>query len=322
MEPNFLIEVENLTKYYGNFLALDNLSFKVRSGEVVGFLGPNGAGKTTAMRIMTGFFPPTEGRAVIAGRDVFTHPQEVKRNVGYLPEAPPLYPELRVTDYLAFVAGLRLIPKEQRPKRIEEVMEKCGLEEKQKAYIGTLSKGYRQRVGLAQAIIHDPPILILDEPTSALDPRQVVEIRNLIRSLAGEHTIVLSTHILTEVSQVCERVLILNRGKLIAEDTPENLSRELAEAKRFYLELEAPLEAVMDELGKIQGIVRIEDQSSKDGVVRLLIYVEPQEEIRRELINRVAQNNWLLKELRPDDLTLEEIFLRIVQEEEQSLVTD
>jgi len=222
-----LIKVENLTKYYADFLAVENLSFEVPEGCILGFLGPNGAGKTTTMRILTGFMPPTSGKVSIGGFDVFTHPIEVKRQIGYMPELPPLYPEMKVDSYLHFVAKIKGVSRSQRKKRVEEVIAKCGLEEKRRSLIRSLSKGYRQRTGLAQAMVHDPPILILDEPTIGLDPRQIIEIRGLIKSLGKNRTVILSTHILPEVTMTCDRVLIIHRGKKVAHDTIENLTQSM-----------------------------------------------------------------------------------------------
>ncbi len=219
-----MISVEGLTKRYGDFTAVDDLSFRVEKGEVVGFLGPNGAGKTTTMRILTGYMPATEGTTSVSGFDVFDHPMEVKKRIGYLPEHPPVYTDMSVEGYLSFVARIKGVPRSQRGEALDRALSRCGLSQVRRAIIGKLSKGYRQRVGLAQAMIHDPEVLILDEPTIGLDPKQIIEIRELIKVLAGDHTIILSTHILTEVAMVCQRVLILDRGRIAADDTLENLT--------------------------------------------------------------------------------------------------
>jgi ABC-2 type transport system ATP-binding protein len=222
-----VIEVEHLTKRYGTVTAVDDISFRVNKGEILGFLGPNGAGKTTTMRVLTGYMPATNGRAVVAGYDVFDHPIEAKRRTGYLPETPPLYPEMTVREYLDFVAKIKGVTPKDRQSRLKSVMERTWIADMAGRECGKLSKGYRQRVGLAQALIHNPEVLILDEPTAGLDPKQIIETRRLIKELAGDHTIILSTHILPEVSQTCQRVVIINKGKVVAIDTPDNLTQRL-----------------------------------------------------------------------------------------------
>lgn len=311
-----MIEVSNLTKRYGSTLALDNISFSVRRGEILGLLGPNGAGKTTTMRIIVGFLPPTEGRVVVGGYDVLAEPERVKRIVGYLPESPPLYPELRVWDYLEFVASIRGLRGAARRRKLEEALERCGLEEKRQSWIGSLSKGYRQRVGLAQAIVHDPEVLMLDEPTAGLDPRQIIEVRNLIKGLAGNHTVVLSTHILPEVSAICQRVIIINRGRLAAVDTPGGLSARLSRTRRLYVEIEGPAESVGSAIRSIDGIVSVEPERASSGCA---FYVEAMDDLdfRRRLVQLVASNGWLLYELRPLGMSLEQIFVQLVAEEKK-----
>src|ERR1700691_5091632 len=232
-----MIKVEGLTKRYARNIAVDNISFEVEKGQIVGFLGPNGAGKTTTMRVLTCFMPPTSGTATVAGFDVQQNPMEVKRRIGYLPETPPLYPDMEVVEYLDFVGRIKGIPSASLAKRIEEVTEKCAIGDVRKKLIGKLSKGYRQRVGLAQAIIHNPDVLILDEPTSGLDPHQIIETRDLIKGLAGDHTIILSTHILPEVEQICEQVIIIARGKVVAKDTVTTLTSRLRGAETVSLEV-------------------------------------------------------------------------------------
>jgi ABC-2 type transport system ATP-binding protein len=222
-----VIEVQHLTKRYGPVTAVDDVSFSVQRGEILGFLGPNGAGKTTTMRVLTGYMPPTDGKAVVAGYDVFEQPIEAKRRTGYLPETPPLYPDMTVRDYLSFVSRIKGVPRAERTARVNEMMEKTRIADVANRHCGKLSKGYRQRVGLAQALMHNPDVLILDEPTAGLDPKQIIETRQLIKALAGDHTIILSTHILPEVSQTCQRVVIINRGKVVAVDTPDNLTSRL-----------------------------------------------------------------------------------------------
>src|SRR4051794_3277067 len=249
-----MIEVMNLSKRYGRHTAVDGVSFRVNKGEILGFLGPNGAGKTTTMRILTCYLPPTEGTAKVAGFDVFEEPLEVKRRVGYLPETPPLYPDMEVSEFLDFCAKVRGVPRDRRAARIADSIEKCRVGEVRHTLIGKHSKGFRQRVGLAQAILHNPDVLILDEPTAGLDPKQIIETRELIKGLGGEHTIVLSTHILPEVSMTCGRVVIINKGRVVAEDTPENLTHRLQGAATVRLEVrgeEAGLDAT---LGTIVGV--------------------------------------------------------------------
>ncbi len=234
-----MIEVQHLTKQYGRVTAVNDISFRVERGEILGFLGPNGAGKTTTMRILTGYMPATDGKAVVAGFDVFDQPIEAKRRTGYLPETPPLYPDMTVKEYLDFVAKIKGVPPDGRRDRIRQVMERVRIAEMADRMCSKLSKGYRQRVGLAQAIIHNPDVLILDEPTAGLDPKQIIETRNLIKELAGDHTIVLSTHILPEVSQTCERVVIINKGRVVAEDTPQNLTARLRGSETLYVQVDA-----------------------------------------------------------------------------------
>ena len=236
-----MIDVQNLTKYYGDFCAVDNLSFRVPEGSILGFLGPNGAGKTSTMRILSGFMPASSGKALLSGYDVFTDPMEVKKRIGYMPELPPLYSDMRVESYLHFVGKIKGMERRKRRERVEEVIDRCGLAEKRTSLISSLSKGYKQRVGLAQAMVHDPAILILDEPTIGLDPRQIIEIRNLIKSLGKNRTVILSTHILPEVTMTCDRVLIIHRGKKVAEDTLENLTKSM-NLEEAFLKLVAEVE--------------------------------------------------------------------------------
>src|SRR5262245_4339985 len=255
-----MIEVENLTKRYGRTTAVDHVSFRVQKGEILGFLGPNGAGKTTTMRVLTCYLPPTEGAARVAGYDVFEQPLEVKRRVGYLPEAPPLYPDMEVLEYLDFCAKLKGVPKASRRARIDDAIEKTRLGEVRRKQTGRLSKGYRQRVGLAQAILHNPDVLILDEPTAGLDPKQIIETRELIKGLGGEHTVVLSTHILPEVSMTCGRVVIINRGKVVAEDTPENLTQRLRGSSALKVDVRGDARAAEAALGAVPGVLTVRQQ--------------------------------------------------------------
>jgi gliding motility-associated transport system ATP-binding protein len=311
-----MIEVDHLTKRYGPVTAVDDVSFRVEKGEILGFLGPNGAGKTTTMRVLTGYMPPTEGRAVVAGYDVFTHPIEAKQRIGYLPETPPLYPEMTVREYLGFVARIKLgkASKADRAMRVDHAMKKVHVDDMADRHCGKLSKGYRQRVGLAQALIHDPEVLILDEPTAGLDPKQIIETRDLIRSLAGNHTIVLSTHILPEVAHTCQRVVIINKGRVVAVDSPENLTHQLKGAATLYVQVEADGEAA-DTLGAIPGVTKVSVADSHERFVGYEIESEPNRDVRRDVARTVVDKGWGLLELRPMRMSLEEIFLQLTTEE-------
>jgi len=266
-----LIEVEHLTKYFGSIKAVDDISFTVNTGEIVGFLGPNGAGKTTTMRILAGFLPPTSGTTRVAGIDVLHQSLRVRRKVGYFPERVPLYPDMKVMSFLDFAAEVKGVPRRERKKKVEEKMDMCGVTPMSKKLIGHLSKGYRQRVCLAQALINDPEILVLDEPTIGLDPEQITDIRNLIRNLRGKRTIMLSTHILPEVSMTCDRVIIIDRGKLVVEDTPENLNNRLRTSNRIMVKVEGPAAEVEKKLASLPDIIKVtaQEQESRE-VVKLL----------------------------------------------------
>lgn len=317
-----MIKVEGLTKRYGRTVAVDEISFEVHKGQIVGFLGPNGAGKTTTMRVLTCYLPPTSGTAQIAGFDVLEQPLEVKRRIGYLPEAPPLYPEMGVREYLTFVGRLKGIPSRELKRRVEEVCDRCAIGDYRDKLISKLSRGYRQRVGLAQAIIHNPEVLILDEPTAGLDPKQIIDTRELIKGLAGEHTIILSTHILSEVEQTCQHVIIINKGKLAAPpDTVENLTRRLRGAESVAVEIE-PRDGVPDtasaqrRLEQVAGVSRVLPRDGRDG--RLLFEVESLQgrQVRSELARAVVEAGWSLTELRPLALSLEKIFLELTASEQ------
>jgi ABC-2 type transport system ATP-binding protein len=321
-----MIEVQHLTKRFGRITAVDDVSFRVERGEILGFLGPNGAGKTTTMRILTGFMPATEGRAVVAGYDVFDQPIEAKRRTGYLPELPPLYPEMTVREYLNFVARIKRVPSKERKARVDGIMQKTRIDDVGARHCGKLSKGYRQRVGLAQALIHNPEVLILDEPTAGLDPKQIIETRELIKSLAGDHTIVLSTHILPEVSQTCQRVIIINRGRVVAVDTPENLTARLRGVETMYVQLDAssggqppggerPPDAASRVLEQVPGVTRVSLADQRDGVAGYEVESERGHDVRRELARTVVGRGWGLLELRPMRMSLEEIFLHLTTEE-------
>ncbi len=305
-----MIEVENLTKRYGRATAVDGISFKVQRGEVLGFLGPNGAGKTTTMRILTCYLPPTEGRAFVAGYDVFADPMEVKRRVGYIPETPPLYPDMDVQSFLEFCAKIKGIAKGERKARIDEALEKTRTADVRKKLIGRLSKGYRQRVGLAQAILANPDVLILDEPTAGLDPKQIIETRELIKKLGGSHTVILSTHILPEVEMTCGRVVIINKGRVVAEDTPHNLTHRLKGASSLRLEVRGNAAAVAEAVRQVPGVAAVGAQEHGEAVT-LLVDAEAGRDLRAELSRCVVQKGFDLLALQQVGMSLEEIFLHL-----------
>jgi ABC-2 type transport system ATP-binding protein len=316
-----MIEVERLTKHYGPVTAIRDVSFRVAPGEIVGFLGPNGAGKSTTMRILACFMPASSGLARVAGYDVFRHSMEVRRRIGYLPENVPLYADLRVAPYLHFVAEVKGVPRGERRRRVADVMERCRITEVQNRLIGGLSKGYRQRVGLAQAIVSDPEVLILDEPTIGLDPKQITEIRALIRSLAGRHTVILSTHILPEVSMVCGGVIIINKGSIVAQGGIDTLVERFFPTSRVEVELVAPPAAVRERVGAIPGVLGVESLgveslAAANGSGRYLVESARDRDVRREIFQLAAQQRWDLLELRRVGATLEEVFIRIVAGEE------
>lgn len=311
-----MIKVEGLTKRYARKVAVDNISFEVEKGQIVGFLGPNGAGKTTTMRVLTCFLPPTIGSVQVAGFDVLKQPMEVKRRIGYLPETPPVYPEMEVHEYLEFVGRIKGVPSADLAKRVQEVSEKCAVADVSKTLIGKLSKGYRQRVGLAQAIIHNPAVLILDEPTAGLDPHQIIETRDLIKGLAGDHTIILSTHILPEVEQTCERVIIIAKGKLVAMDTVENLTSRLRGAETVSVEV-LPREGQLDpqqvqqRLEQVPGVSRVLPKGARDGRIQYTVESLEGRHVRPGLARAVVEAGWNLNELHAVALSLEEIFLEL-----------
>ena len=318
-----MIEVENLTKNYGTLEALKGVSFRIDKGEVVGFLGPNGAGKTTTMRILTCFMPATSGQATVAGYDVFKESLGVRRHIGYLPENVPLYSEMTVTGYLKYISKIKGIPRNKRAERLEVVLESCGLTERRNQIVGQLSKGYRQRVGLAQALIHEPDVIILDEPTAGLDPHQIIEIRELIKALGSEHTIILSTHILPEASMTCERLLIINEGqitgdvrlaegRIVSIDTGDAEATEFGDTRTLYLEVAGPAEAVETALAQIPNVSYIERQDLDQSINPIFhLNYGLESDIRPEIASTIVQNGWNLLEMRPVQMTLEEIFLRL-----------
>jgi len=310
-----VIEVQNLTKRYGPFTAVDDVSFRVERGEILGFLGPNGAGKTTTMRILTGYMPATDGKAVVAGFDVFDQPIEAKRRTGYLPETPPLYPDMTVGEYLGFVARIKGVPSGERRERIATVMDRTRISDMAGRLCSRLSKGYKQRVGLAQALIHNPDVLILDEPTAGLDPKQIIETRELIKELAGDHTIVLSTHILPEVSQTCQRVVIINKGKVVAVDTPDGLTARLRGAETMYVQVDAGGVDASAAFAAIPGVTRVAETERGETLTAYEVETERGHDVRRELARVVVGQGWGLLELRPMRMSLEDIFLSLTTEE-------
>jgi ABC-2 type transport system ATP-binding protein len=310
-----VIEVQHLTKRYGRVTAVDDISFRVERGEILGFLGPNGAGKTTTMRILTGYMPATEGKAIVAGFDVFEQPIEAKRRTGYLPETPPLYPDMSVVEYLEFVAKIKGVPSSGLRERVRHAMDRTRIADMANRQCAKLSKGYRQRVGLAQALIHNPDVLILDEPTAGLDPKQIIETRQLIKDLAGDHTVVLSTHILPEVSQTCQRVVIINKGRVVAVDTPDNLTARLRGNETMYLQIDANGAEAGPTLVNVPGVTKVMQADKREGIVGYEIDSESGRDVRRELAKTVVGNGWGLLELRPMRMSLEEIFLSLTTDE-------
>ncbi len=310
-----VIDVENLTKYYGSRAAITDISFEVHTGEILGFLGPNGAGKSTTMRILAGFMPPSSGTAKIAGYDVLTQSLEARRNIGYLPENVPLYTDITVASYLDFMARLRGVSGKRRAARVAEVMDVCHVRDVADKLIGKLSKGYRQRVGLAQALVHDPKVLILDEPTVGLDPKQIIETRQTIKRLGGDHTVILSTHILPEVSMTCNRVVIINNGKVAAVDTPENLTHRLSGSEKIELEIRGTKSLVVNCLREVEGVVSVE-ALERDGKQYYVVECRSGADIRAQLAAAVARNGFDLLQLNSVGMSLEEIFLKLTTKEE------
>lgn len=312
-----MIEVRHLTKHYGQHAAVSDVSFTAKRGEILGFLGPNGAGKTTTMRMLTCFLPPTAGEATVAGYSILDDPMAVRQRIGYLPENVPLYTDMSVTDYLVFVATLKGMARSGRTGRVDRVMEECGIEHVRQRTIGKLSKGYRQRVGLAQALINDPEVLILDEPTVGLDPQQIIEIRDLIRGLAGERTIILSTHILPEVSVLCQRILIINKGHLISADTPENLKARMQSTTSLDTRVRGDVDAIESHLKSLTGVAtvrRMDSAASGDHLFR--VEATDRKDIRERVASEIVNAGFGLLELASSDLSLEDVFVHLVTHEE------
>jgi ABC-2 type transport system ATP-binding protein len=311
-----LITVENLTKRYATKTAIEGMSFEVQQGEILGFLGPNGAGKTTTMRIITGYMPASDGTVRVDGFDVFDKPLDVRRRIGYLPENPPLYLEMTVTGYLRFVAKIKGVPKDKINSELTRVMERVNITDVKDRIIAKLSKGYKQRVGIAQALLNDPPVLILDEPTIGLDPKQIHEVRELIKDLAGQHTVVLSTHILPEVEQTCHRVIIIDRGKIVAVDTPQNLRSQVQGAERITIEVQGPAGEITSKLRAMSGVMDVRKTSETDGRHRFQVEGQLHKDIRSDVARTIVQNGWGLYELQSASMSLEDIFLKLTTAEE------
>jgi len=311
-----MIEVRNLSKKFGNIVAVNGVSFTVNKGEVVGLLGPNGAGKTTTMRIVTCYLPATSGTALVGGFDVFENSLEVRKRVGYLPENAPLYLDMPVLEFLQFISAIRGIPKQETKSRIRKMVEACGLESVINRDIGELSKGFRQRVGLAQSLIHDPEILILDEPTVGLDPTQIIEIRELIKEIGKEKTVILSSHILPEVSATCNRIIIIHKGEIVGSGTPDEMARSSKKSEIIHITIKGPLEDIQRQLNGIPEVKEFKVASSDDGVNSFEIKSELGVDLSERLFFMVVNNRWVLTELKKEIVNLEEIFLKLTTEEE------
>ncbi len=313
-----MIEIQNLTKQYGQIKAVDNISFTVQKGEILGFLGPNGAGKSTTMNIITGFIPSTEGTVKVCGYDILENPKEVKKRIGYLPELPPLYMDMTVTEYLDFVADLKDVSKKEKKSQMSDIMELVKLTDVRGRLVKNLSKGYKQRVGLAQSLLGNPEVLILDEPTVGLDPKQIIEIRKLIKALGKQHTIILSSHILPEVSAVCERVVIINKGKIAAIDTPENLSKGIGTVSKLAVTIAGAKSSVMSAIEGIYGVKYVEAHIEKDSdVIQYVVESDKDIDVRRPLFFALAKGGYPILEMKSMDLTLEDIFLQITTQEKE-----
>ncbi|HHT64884.1 MAG: ABC transporter ATP-binding protein [Caldicoprobacterales bacterium] len=313
-----MIQVENLTKRYGQHLAVDSISFTVETGEILGFLGPNGAGKSTTMNILTGYISATEGQALINGIDILEQPEEAKKMIGYLPEFPPLYGDMTVSEYLDFVSDIKGITGANRKKNMEKIMDLVKIGDVRGRMIKNLSKGYKQRVGLAQSLLGNPEVLILDEPTVGLDPKQIIEIRNLIKDLGKDHTIILSSHILPEVSAVCERVIIINKGKIVASDTPDNLSRGLGNSSRLNLRIAGQEKSVLKAIQELHGIIHLESLGVREpGTVDVMVEADPNVDLRRPLFHAMARASYPILMMKSMDMTLEDIFLQVTTQEKE-----
>ena len=313
-----MIQVENLTKRYGQHVAVDSINFRVENGEILGFLGPNGAGKSTTMNILTGYISATEGRALINGIDILEQPEEAKKMIGYLPEFPPLYGDMTVTEYLDFVSDIKNVKGADKKRNMDRIMELVKIGDVRGRLIKNLSKGYKQRVGLAQALVGNPRVLILDEPTVGLDPKQIIEIRNLIKELGKDHTIILSSHILPEVSAVCERVIIINKGKIVASDTPENLSKGLGNSSRLTLRIAGQEKQVVRVIQELEGVKYVEAQGVREpGTIDVIVESDPKVDIRKSLFHAMSRASYPIMMMKSMDMTLEDIFLQVTTQEKE-----
>ncbi len=318
-----MIEVVNLTKKYGNHVAVDHMSFRVERGMIYGFLGPNGAGKSTTMNMMTGYIASTEGTVKINGYDILQQPEEAKKSIGYLPELPPVYQDMTVYEYLQFVAELKKVKKSERKEQIEQIMEQTKVLEVKDRLIKNLSKGYKQRVGLAQAIVGFPEVIILDEPMVGLDPKQIIEIRELIRELAKKHTVILSSHILSEISAICDHIMIISKGKLVASDTPDGLMRLLSGGSRLSLSVEGSKECLDKVLHTIEAISEIHYVAAKeDSCIKAELFITGEEDIRVELFHKLAAEDLPIMELSLSEKSLEEVFIELTGEEKEEQTDD
>lgn len=313
-----MVEVKSLTKYYGDYAAIQDVTFKTETGEILGFLGPNAAGKTTTMRIITGFMPPTSGTVVVSGIDVTEDSVAARRRIGYMPEQVPLYDDMTVREYLSFCAFLRGVPRKSIPDRVAKVMKDVDVEEYADALILKLSKGYRQRVGIAQALVHEPEVLILDEPTVGLDPRQIVEVRQLIRSLRGDRTVILSTHILPEVQMVCDRVVIINEGRVAAMDTPEALMERLQSKQTVRLEVRGPEKEIVAALRQIPGVLTVSAEPEENGVRAYVVESSRDRDVREEAAAVIVRKGWGLRALSPVAMSLEDVYIKLTESEPEA----
>lgn len=313
-----MIEVKNVTKKYGNFIAVDNISFNIKKGEIVGLLGPNGAGKSTTMNMITGFIEQTEGEIKIGEHDILKNPKQAKKQIGYMPEGVPLYNDLTVKEFINYMADLKQVIKKEKKDKIQKVIEQTNLQDVQNKLIKNLSRGYKQRVSLAGALIGNPEILILDEPTVGLDPKQITEIRNLIKELGKAHTIILSSHILTEISQICNKVIIINSGKIIAQDTPENLEEKVKKQNQLSVTVEDKETKIEEITKQIKGIKEIKlVKDNEDGTKEYVIIANENQDIRKEIFEKYAKNNITIFELKKNEATLEDAFIKLTQKEEE-----
>ena len=313
-----MIEVKNVTKKYGNFIAIDNISFSIEKGEIVGLLGPNGAGKSTTMNMITGFIEQTEGEIIVSGYDILKNPKKAKKQIGYMPEGVPLYNDLTVKEFINYMADLKQVTKKEKKEKIQKVIKETNLEVVQNKLIRNLSRGYKQRVSMAGALVGEPEILILDEPTVGLDPKQITEIRNLIKELGKTHTIIISSHILAEISQICNKVIIINSGKIVAKDTPKNLEEKVKKQNQLIITVEDK-ESKIDEITKqIKGIKEIElEKDNQDGTKEYIITADENQDIRKEIFEKYAKNNITIFELKKNEATLEDAFMKLIETKQE-----